>query len=437
MQAAVTTIIDPAHNPEAKSLLLSGQLNAVQCPNCGNASTAAAPLVYHDASRELLVTFVPMQLSMSKDESDKYIGTLIREVTKSMDSKLVKGYILQPKQAITMQGLIEQVLAADGVTPEMIDQQKERSRLAQMFLQTDPSTYDALVEEHDAKLDVPFFQTMSTIAQRYVQEGRQDKAEHVLNVQQAIAERSSVGKELIQQTEDQEKLVVEVAEKLQTLSTHPTPADVVSLVLPYAEDDERLQAFVGLARPLFDYAFFQEVTTQIEKVPDDQRPHLETLRDTIQQLTQLIDQQSQMQLQAAANVLRQILAAPDPQTAIQANLQLIDDAFMTVLEMNIQEAERQHDLEATTHLKSIRDQVMAVLQSTMKPEVRFINDLLLAPSEADARAMIEQQAPGFGVGILEVFDALNEVMVSQGQPQMAERLRLLRGITENVLSGSN
>ncbi|MEM6283151.1 MAG: CpXC domain-containing protein, partial [Chloroflexota bacterium] len=323
--APVTTIIDPTENPEAKSQLLAGQLNVVQCPNCGTRSTAATPLLYHDAENELLITFVPMQLNMDDKESEKVIGTLMNEVTKSLEGKMIKGYIFQPRRALTIQGLIEQVLEADGVTPEMMSEQKERSRLVQTFLQTDPASYAALVAEHDDKLDMQFFQTMTIIAQRYMQEGRMELAEQVLMVQQRIAELSTVGKELIQQSEQQDSMVREIAEKLQAMGTSPTPADVVALVQPYAEDEARLQAFVGLARPIFDYAFFQELTGVIDGTPEAERAPLENLRNSLAEYTQAVDQQAQMQMQAAANVLRQILQSPDPQAAIAANLQLIDD----------------------------------------------------------------------------------------------------------------
>lgn len=432
--APVTTIIDPAANPEAKELLLTGQLNAIQCPNCGTRSTAATPLLYHDASKEMLITFTPMQLNMSSDESDKLIGSLMNELTKSLDSAGAKAYIFRPREALTMQGLIEQVLETDGVTREMMDEQKERSRLVQMFLQTDPSTYEDLVAEHDDKLDAQFFQTMTIIAQRYAQEGRTHLAEEVLAVQQRLAELSTVGQEIIQQTQAQEQIVTEIAQALQSLSESPTPADVINLVQPHADDDDRLQAFVGLARPLFEYNFFQALTERIGKSPADERPKLEQLRDKILEYTQIIDQQAQMRMQAAANVLRQILGSPDIDAAVRNNLQYIDDTFMSVLEMNIQAAEQEQDMSAATRLKTVREHVLTILQESMNPEMRFINDLLSAKSEADARQLIEQRASEFGPDLLEMFDAISEVMISQGQTHIADRLQLLRGITEKTLA---
>jgi hypothetical protein len=435
-QAAVVTIIDPAHNPQAKSQLLAGALNSILCPNCGNRSTASTPLVYHDASKELFITFVPMQLNMNETETDRFIGVLTREVTDSLEGKMIKGYILQPRRALTMQGFIEQVLEADGVTKEMMDAQKERSRLAQMFMQTDPATYEALVAEHDDKLNMEFFQTMSLMAQRYMQEGRQELADEVLLVQQRIAELSTVGQDLIKQTELQEGLVREVAQLLQGLGERPTPADVVALVRPYAEDDDRLQAFVGLARPLFEYNFFEELTSEISKAPAAERPKLEAMRDTILQLTQMLDQQSQMQVQAVADLLRQILTSQQPEAVIRANLNVIDDNFMAILEMNINEAEKQGDIGASSRLKSIRDTIMTILRENMHPSVRFVSDLLSAESEAKARELIQAEAATHGSELFDVFDALIGTMQAQGQTMVVDRLTTLRGIIDEVLKSS-
>jgi len=432
--SAVTAIVDPSENPQAKDALLSGRLNVIQCPNCGTPSTASTPLVYHDATKEMLLTFVPMQLNMGEQEADKFIGQLIREITDNMDSKMVKGYILQPGRVLTMQGLIEQVLEAEGVSKEMMEAQKDRSRLVQTFLQTDPATYEDLVAEHDDKMDMQFFQTMSIVAQRYMQEGRQELAEQVLRVQEEIAQLTTVGKELIAQSEQQETLVREVAAELQKLGEQPTPADLVALVRPHATDDQRLQAYVGLARPVFDHGFFQALTDEIEKAEGEEREQLATMRDNLAELARTVDQQAQMQMQSAANVLRQVLTSPDTDAAIRANLAQIDETFMAVLELNINEARKQGDLDASSRMQAIRDQIMRIVQENMRPEVRFINDLLAAPSEQEARQMMDAQMSNFGPELLEVFDALEEVIAAQGQTQVLERLKHLRSMAAQAIS---
>ncbi|MEO0565477.1 MAG: CpXC domain-containing protein, partial [Chloroflexota bacterium] len=326
-----TTIIDMTHNPGAKNQLLSGNLNVISCPNCGTPSTASTPMIYHDPGKELLIAFVPMSLNMGDDQAEKFIGVLMNEVTSNMDSKLIKSYIFQPRRVLTMQGLVEQVLEADGITKEMQDAQRERARLAQMFLQTDPDTFEELVKEHDEKIDEEFFTTLSVIAQQTVQQGRPDMAEYVMGVQQRIAELSSAGQDLMQRAEEQSLLLEEVAIEIQGLGRQPTPAEIVDLVVPHADDNQRLQAYVGLARPIFDYNFFEELTGRMASVSEADRGGLETLRDELLQLTQVIDQQQEAEMQNAANLLRDILSHPEPIEAISASMGQIDEVFMAGL----------------------------------------------------------------------------------------------------------
>jgi uncharacterized Zn finger protein len=80
INAVVETVIDAGQDPQSKARLLSGQTNNIRCPNCGNMVTVAAPLLYHDASKELLIAFVPMELNLTKDQQEKTIGDLMREL---------------------------------------------------------------------------------------------------------------------------------------------------------------------------------------------------------------------------------------------------------------------------------------------------------------------------------------------------------------------
>lgn len=426
------TIVDAQQNPENKRALLNGSLNMIPCGNCGNPSAASVPMVYHDATKELLITLVPMNLGMNAVDSDKFIGALLREITSNTDAKLIKGYIFQPRRALTLQGLIEQVLEADGVTREMLDAQKERTRLVQLFLQTEPSQIASLAQEHDAKIDQSFFQTMSLVAQQYLQQGQPQVTEQILMVQQLIAENSTVGKALLEKSQQQEQLLESIAAQLDTLPDTPTPEQVWALLQPYIANEEAVEAFVGMARPLFDERFDRMLAALIEAASVDEKTTLSNLRDKIEQMAQQVDQQTQMRLQEAANRLRQVLTSPDPVTLIRDNPEMIDDMFMTVLEMNIREAERQGDIAASARLKGIREQIIAVIQSNMRPDVRFINDLLsVDPATADE--MLKKHAPDFGAPLLETFDALLEVVATQGEPQLLARLEQLKQQTKAIL----
>ena len=430
--AVVDTVIDPAQDPQSKVRLLSGQLNTLRCPNCGNAVTVAAPVLYHDASKELLIGFIPMELNLTKDQQEKAIGDLMREL--KMPQQAMKAYFFQPRRALTMQGLVEQVLQADGVTPEMMAQQRARISLIETMMQTAPDALGALVQQHDAEIDAQFFQTITMMAQRMLAENRADLAEPLLELQQAVAEFSTFGQQMIENSRLQEEVVAEVAAELEQFGEDATRDDFLNLALRYSEDDQRLQALVGLERPAFDYTFFQELSVKIGQAPAEARDSLEGLRDHLLELTAIIDQQTQAALREAACLLQEIITAPNLDQAVAENMGLFDDTFMTVLSANIQEAQRRGDLNASAKLKAVYERVVATLRDNMQPELRFINDLLSSESDEAASALLVREAGAYGSALLEMMDAVEKIIASRGDSATMQKLAFLRQQAEQVLS---
>jgi hypothetical protein len=200
----------------------------------------------------------------------------------------------------------------------------------------------------------------------------------------------------------------------------------MNLAIHHADSIEYLQALVGLVRPVFDYAFFQELQVRIGQSPAAERPKLEALRENLLELTAQADQQTRMALQNAAGLLQTILNSPDPEAVIAANLPLIDYTFLQVLSANIQEAERRGDANAGSRLKAIYNLVVAMLQADMPPELQFINEVLAASSDEDARAVIAQRIGEFDGQLLEAIEAVEEQLADRSEPVLLERLNWLR-----------
>lgn len=431
--ANVNSLIDPQVDPQSKADLLSGRLNAIQCPRCGTPSNVMAPLVYHDADKELLITFVPVEMNMPKDRQEKFIGDMIRDVTNRLPQDARKGYLFRPREALTMQGLVDQVLEADGVTPEMMEAQRAKMRLAETFMQSTPDTLPELVRQHDAEIDTQFFQILTMMAQQALQAGRQDVAQAIINLQGQLVEMSTEGQRLIQQNAMQERIVQEVAADIQALGQGAQRSDFLNLAVRYADDEEKVQALVGLVRPAFDAQFLQEMTEYIAKAEAGERGKLEALRESIVQYATAIDQQTQMALQQSAQLLQALLQEPNPAEIIRQNADMIDDTFMAVLQANIQEAERQRDVTMSGKLKALYNEVVGVLRENMQPELRFLNDVLSAPDEDAARTMIAEGANTYGPGLLDIIDAVSDMMAQRGDTQILDRLAQIRQEAERVL----
>lgn len=426
IRATIQNVIDPAQNPQAKIALLGGNINMVQCTSCGTPNSVLSPILYHDASKELLISYVPMELGLPKDAQEKAIGELMREVTSSLPQGAFKAYMLQPRQALTLQGLIEQVLQADGVTPEMMQEQRDRVKLVETFMQSPPDLLPQLVQQNDAKIDAQFVQTMTMVIQQLLNEGREQVAEQVAYIQNQIVELSTFGKELMAQREAQEEVIAEVADAVNALGSDAQRSDFLQLAIQYAGDEQRLQALVGLVRPVFDYGFFEEMTAYISKAPAGDRTQLEGLRDMLVQLTALIDQQAQAALQEAVGLLRVIVSSPNPDEVIQANLPMIDSTFLQVLSANIQEVTRRGDVSASAKLKDIYNRIVSALQASMPPELQFINQLLNAQTDDEVRSMIAEHASDFGQPLLGAIDAVEQQLAGQNNPAVMQRFELVR-----------
>ena len=62
IMADIDQLFDVSEDPTAKQKILSGAFNFASCPNCGYQGMIATPLVYHDADKELLLTYFPQSL---------------------------------------------------------------------------------------------------------------------------------------------------------------------------------------------------------------------------------------------------------------------------------------------------------------------------------------------------------------------------------------
>lgn len=427
--AMLEQIIDVGRDPQAKARLLAGRTNLVTCPHCGYQALLSTPLIYHDPAKSLLITFIPMELGLPQQEQERLIGSLTNAVMRSLPQEQRKGYLLTPKTALSMQGLVEMILEADGITREMIEAQRTKMRLIETFLQTDPDQLPDLVAQHDAELDTEFFSMMTATAESAIASGRRDVAEQVLAVREKLLELSTVGQQLLQTAATQEATMQQVAEALNGLGENATHEDFVDLTLELAADedsDEKLQVLVGLARPVMDYQFFQVLTNRIERAKGDHKAHLTAVRERLLELTNMVDQQNEAVLKQATDTLRAIVNSPDLDSAIRARIELLDDTFLAVLSANIQNAEQKKDVTSAARLKQVFDKVVAILQESAPPAIQFINQLMQQQDVAEARRMLNERAHEFGPELVQWMDMLTEDLAARGNNMALDRLNELR-----------
>jgi len=267
-------------------------------------------------------------------------------------------------------------------------------------------------------------------AQNAAETGKEDMANSLLQLYNFLMENSEAGQELAQAAAAQQEAIQEVAAELEAKGEQLTRDDLMQMVLDYADDDDRLQALVGLMRPALDYYFFEQMSERIRQAEGEERDRLMRLRDRLSELTQIIDQQTQAVLQRATDTLRVIINSEDIEAAIRPRLHEIDDTFLAVLQANLRAAEEHNDQRTFERLQEVFAKVLDVLRDSAPPQIKLLNAVLEAADEDEARALIEERAPLFGPELLELMEQTAAELEASEQAERAARLRALLPFAE-------
>jgi hypothetical protein len=415
IQAPLEQLLDQGQDPGVKSRLLSGNLNRVRCSVCQFEGQLSSPLVYHDPNHELLLTYMPVEISIPKDEQERVIGQMINQVTNRLKPEHRKAYLFQPQAVLTMQGLVEKVLEADGITKEEIEAQRTRMRLFEDLLRTPDEYIDAFIKDHDDELDGAFFQLASLTLQ--ATEDQRARAAINARIEQALL-ISTFGKSI--QTQEQE--LQAAAESLNEIGEGITREHILNLLID-APNDERVIALVNLTRPGLDYAFFQNLTEKIEATEGDEQERLSDLRKRVLEVTEEIDKAQEARATQAATLLRSILEAEDLDQAIRQALPLIDDLFLGILQANIQAAQERDDEATAERLELISNQIQTIASESLPAGIRLAQQVLDVEDENVARNLLEESSAQIDEQMLAALMSTSERLEERGDTENADRIR--------------
>jgi predicted transcriptional regulator len=423
--APIENIIDIGQDPRLKAKFLQGQLNIAQCPQCGTRAPMIAPILYHDPEHELALVFMPNELNLAHTDQQKIIGDLTNTLMSRLKPEQRKAYLLTPKTFFSMESMTKTVLEAEGITPEMLERQRTKAQLINEFLQAqDEESLKKLVKEHDAELDYEFFQILTASAQAAQADGQTQIAQALLGLRSLLAQMSSTGRAAVAEV-DASMGLGETITREELLSR-----------LESTQADEEFEKLVAAGRPLLDYAFFQNLTSQIETADDpDRAAQLKSLRTRILDTVAKQDEEARARMQAAANLLKKILEAGDPEAAIREHIDQVDDAFFLVLSANIQRAKEENRADVARALQQVADLIIRLMEDQLPPEIRLINRLLSAPYPDGTRQVLEAQrdmvTPEFLAGLDEVVLELEQA----GNEELADHMRQVKDQAQIINQG--
>jgi hypothetical protein len=418
LMADVEQLFDVSADPSAKQKLLSGGANVVQCPNCGYRGNLATPLIYHDNEKELLLTFFPPEVGLKRDDQERLIGQLINQVVNRLPQEKRKGYLLRPQSMLTLQGLVERVLEADGITKEMLQAQQQRLSLLQRLMSATPEASAEIARQEDSLIDGEFFTLFNRLAEAAMMSEDRQSAQRLAELQKTLLSETTFGRKV----EEQSREVQAAMASLQEAGESLTREKLLDLLVS-APNDTRVSALVSMARPGMDYTFFQLLSERIDRARSDGRARLVALRERLLELTRQVDEQMAARAEQSRQLLEAILKAADITQATMESLQAVDEFFLRELNAAYEEARQKSDLDRIAKLQKVVDVINQA--SAPPPEVNLIEQMLEAPDDAARRQIMQENSEQITP---EFLDALNNIIAQvdkSGDPELASRIKAL------------
>lgn len=418
----IEQILDVEMDPSAKARLLAGQVNLAICPACGFASVLEIPFIYHDPRKELALVYMPMAAGRTDMERQQAIGALSRAVMSTMPQEQRKSYLLNPQVFLTYESLVNRVLEADGVTPEMIQAQRDRADLLKRLLEAStPEERMALIQENEAMLDENFFRILSLNLEQADALGRGEVFQRLMEVRALLLERTAVGRKLAARSR-----------ALQALQAEPTREKLLDLLVE-AEDPATRAVLVTFGQPLVDYLFFQKLTRRIESETDEEkRKRLEALREEVMGIREQIRAQAREEVQAKLRLLRDLLTSEQPELLARRRLVEMDDLFLNVLASEMEGAQQAGDQETLSRLQEVWQLVMRLLQEQVPPELLLLTQLMEAPDEGTMRQILEANSQMLTEGFLGLLERVEQDMRARGEEELAGKAAIALGIARTM-----
>jgi hypothetical protein len=421
--AEVWQVIDVGQEPDLKRRLLRGQLNVVDCPSCSSRVAVATPLAYHDPNRGLFLILIPTQMGLPANEQDKAIGELTNLVMNSLPPEQRKGYLFQPKTFFSMDSLLTEILRAEGVSDEMMEEQRRAAQLIQDLLAQldDESAFAKLVEEKKESLGYGFLLFLSASIDQATEDGDEQTVQELTRLRDRL--NAQLAPSRTPQASESPEGALTREELLERLFEH--------------RDAEMLESLVAVSRPFLDYQFFLTMTGQIETAQSqgdtERAQQLTALRTRILDLVDQLDKEAQEAVDNASALLEQILSSDDLHSAVKDHAEEIDATFLAVLEARATAAQQSPSPESAEKLASLKEQVVSLLESRLPPEMRLLNQLVSEEDLAERRELLQQQPDVVSQEFLELLNLIVEDLRAQSQEAPAERLAEIIPDVESML----
>ena len=434
--AEIQQVIDGGRSPHHKELILSGGLNIAQCQACGFQGQLPVPIVYHDAEKEILYTFLPPDVSKTMEEKEGALTPLLKNVIDNLEPKERKGYLFQPKDLLSMNSLIKNILLEDGITEEMIESQQEKVKLLDDLFVQDGEALTEKIKSNNERIDREFFALFAEIAQRIIASQDEKAIAKIQLIQEVLMAETDVGKEILKETQE----INAASKSLEALGKNLTRLSLLELIIS-APTNERVRALTSLVRPAMDYEFFQMFTDKIEKSEEEIRSVLIEKRNLMLKLTQEIDNQLKERMNAAKEIINAIIDGESLEESLIKNIDHIDQLFVQTLSSELEVAIKENHTERKDKLEKLMHKIQEL---TTPPELKMVDHLLsAADDEGELEKLLEEikdqispQLIDYMTSIISNFEEQINAAEDDNKKEMADTLKRLKTVYNAALRKS-
>ncbi len=426
IMAEVQQLFDTTTDPTAKQRFLSRSTNVARCQSCGYEGLLNLPIVYHDAEKELLLTFFPPEAGLSINEQEKQLGPLINQVVNALPVEKRKGYIFQPQTMLTFQTMIDRILEAGGITKEMLEAQQKRVSLIQRLITNpNPEERKEIMHQEDEMVDGSFFTILSTIIESAMMQGDEKSAQMLGEIQKELLQETKFGRELWAQNQEAQKAI----KALQEASKDGLTREKLIEILGEINSDSALTTVVSMTRNGLDYQFFQSLTEMIDKSSENDKKKLTDLRDKLLKITREYDLELKRRMEDAEKLLDSILADADLEDAVSRHLPEMDDFFTQAIRSEFDKANQAGDLARIEKIQKVT--ALIEKESAPPPEIELIQKMIDAKDENEQMKILDENS---AMVTDEFIQALNSI-VSEGRSrsQSPEMMASLENIYKLAL----
>jgi hypothetical protein len=311
-----------------------------------------------------------------------------------------------------MENLVKRILEADGITEEMIEQQRAKAALLQRMLEA-PSeeALESIIRENDEAIDAMFFRILTVNLEMAETSDDEASAGRILAVRDRLLEISSEG-----------QVALARSEAIRALRNEPTRERLLQLLID-ANDSQTRRVLVSFSQQLVDYRFFQLMTARIDQADDgEERERLIGLRKEILTIRDELAEQAKALLEARGELLRDLLMSEDPERLARRRFMDMDEAFLAVLRANMEQASASGNEQALAALQDIWEMTMRLVEETTPPELRFLNRLMSAEDEETIDEALEQNRPLVTEHLAEMLERAEASMREDGDTETADQL---------------